>query len=48
MVSAAMASRDTNVGELAKQFGVPRVTIYKHVSPDGTLTEAGERIMESR
>jgi DNA invertase Pin-like site-specific DNA recombinase len=45
MVSAAMKSRDTNVGELAKQFGVTRVTIYKHVKPDGQFTEAGQRIM---
>lgn len=45
MLSTAMASRDTNVTELAKQFGVTRVTIYKHVAPDGTFTDAGRRIM---
>lgn len=48
MLSTAMASRDTNVSELAKQFGVTRVTIYKHVHPDGTLTAVGQRIMDSR
>jgi DNA invertase Pin-like site-specific DNA recombinase len=48
MAAAAMAARDVNVSELAKQFGVTRVTIYKHVRPDGTLTDAGERVMASR
>jgi DNA invertase Pin-like site-specific DNA recombinase len=45
---AAMKLRDTSVGELAKELGVSRNTIYLHVSPDGELREAGKKLLKAK
>ena len=42
---AAMAKRDTSVADLAKELGVSKVTLYRHVTPEGKLTEKGEALL---
>jgi hypothetical protein len=43
LAQAAMANRDTSVGDLAAELGVKPVTLYRYVSPTGQLrkTENG-------
>jgi DNA invertase Pin-like site-specific DNA recombinase len=45
---AAMAHRDTDVSALAKELGVSRQTIYRHVGPGGDLREDGVRALETK
>ena len=42
---AAMANRDTSVADLAKELGVSKVTLYRHVAPNGELTEKGRALL---
>lgn len=42
-----MASRDTNVGDLCRELGVTRNTLYRLVSPDGQLRPDGEKLLAS-
>ena len=35
---AAMGKPEKNVGELCAELGITRQTLYRHVSPDGTVT----------
>ena len=37
LAQAAMAKRDTNVGDLCKELGVTRQTLYRFVGPKGEL-----------
>ena len=32
---AAMGKRDTSVADLAKELGISKVTLYRHVTPEG-------------
>lgn len=45
LAMAAMGKPETVVGELCKELGVTRQTLYRHVGPDGTLRKDGERIL---
>jgi len=45
---AAMASRDTNVTHLADELGVSRTTLYRCITPEGKLTEVGERVLTEK
>jgi DNA invertase Pin-like site-specific DNA recombinase len=45
LAMAAMAKPGTNVGDLCKELGITRQTLYRHVSPDGTLREDGHRLL---
>jgi DNA invertase Pin-like site-specific DNA recombinase len=40
-----MASRDTNVGDLCRELGITRNTLYRLVSPDGQLRPDGEKLL---
>lgn len=42
--STAMAKPDTNVEELCELLGITRQTLYRHVSPDGSLRPDGIRL----
>ena len=42
---AAMQHADTNVGELCKELGVARSTLYSYVGPDGQLRARGRRVL---
>ena len=45
VAQAAMADRATNVQDLCTELGVSRPTLYRHISPEGTLRERGRRVM---
>ncbi|MBK4347008.1 recombinase family protein [Lacisediminihabitans changchengi] len=43
---ASMGKKDTKVGELCRELGITRQTLYRHVSPTGTLRPDGEKLIE--
>jgi DNA invertase Pin-like site-specific DNA recombinase len=45
---AAMASRDTSVAALCDELGVSRTTLYRNLTPEGELTEAGQRALSEK
>ena len=45
--SAAMEKRDKVVSELCKELGVCLSTIYKHVTAEGELTDAGRSLLKT-
>jgi DNA invertase Pin-like site-specific DNA recombinase len=45
LAMAAMAQAETRVGDLCKELGVTRQTLYRHVGPNGTLRGDGEKIL---
>ena len=48
LAMAAMADLETNVGDLCRELGVTRQTLYRHVGPAGELREDGRRLLASR
>lgn len=42
---AAMSHKETRVGDLCKELGVSRQTLYRHVGPDGSLRQSGSRLL---
>lgn len=40
-----MGQRGTNVGDLCKELGITRQTLYRHVAPTGELREAGHKVL---
>lgn len=46
LAQAAMQSRDTKVSELCKELGITRVTLYRYISPDGTLRKNGQAVLQ--
>jgi len=47
LASAAMGKRGTIVGELCRELGVTRATLYRHVSPTGALRDDGKKVVGS-
>lgn len=47
LAMAAMGKPETIVGQLCKELGVTRQTLYRHVGPDGSLREAGKKLLTS-
>ncbi len=45
LAMAAMGQRETRVGELCRELGVTRQTLYRHVGPDGSLREHGKKLL---
>jgi DNA invertase Pin-like site-specific DNA recombinase len=45
LVMAAMGQPETNVGNLCRELGVTRQTLYRHVGPGGTLREDGRKLL---
>ena len=45
LAQAAMASRDTRVGNLCDELGITRQTLYRFVSPAGELREDGHELL---
>ena len=43
---AAMAKRDTRVGDLCAELGITRQTLYRFVGPKGEIREDGERLLK--
>jgi hypothetical protein len=48
LAQAAMAKRDTKIGELCKELGVTRQTLYRFVDPKGELRADGRKLLERR
>lgn len=46
LATAAMGKRETNVGDLCKELGITRQTLYRHVAPDGTLRNDGKKLLK--
>lgn len=45
LAMASMGQPGTNVGELCKELGVTRQTLYRHVSPTGELRLDGKKVL---
>ena len=45
LAAASMGQPGTNVGELCKELGVTRQTLYRHVSPTGVLRDDGAKLL---
>jgi len=45
LVAASMGQPGTNVGDLCKELGITRQTLYRHVSPTGELREDGRKFL---
>ena len=48
LAMAAMADIETNVGDLCRELGITRQTLYRHVDPAGALREDGRRLLAAR
>src|SRR5215213_5143964 len=48
LAMAAMADIETNVGELCRELGITRQTLYRHVDPTGALREDGRRLLAAQ
>ncbi len=48
LARAAMADQETNVGDLCRELGITRRTLYRHVGPTGELREDGRKLLERR
>src|SRR5271168_1194827 len=48
LAQAAMAERDTKVGDLCKELGVTRQTLYRFVDPKGELRPDGAKLLKSK
>jgi DNA invertase Pin-like site-specific DNA recombinase len=46
LAQVAMAKRDTKVGDLCKELGVTRQTIYRFVDPKGELRADGTKLLK--
>lgn len=46
LAEAAMGKRDTHVGDLCKELGISRPTLYRYVSPKGKIRSAGKQVLE--
>lgn len=46
LAQAAMQNRDTSVGNLSKELGITRQTLYKYVDPKGELREFGIKVLK--
>jgi DNA invertase Pin-like site-specific DNA recombinase len=45
---AAMGQTETKVGELCKELGITRQTLYRHVAPDGSIRHDGEKLLAGK
>ena len=43
-----MAKRDTSVGDLCKELGVSRQTLYRFVAPNGELRDDGNILIKRK
>nr|WP_276976839.1 recombinase family protein [Ferrimicrobium acidiphilum] len=45
LAAASMGKPDTKVGELCKELGVTRQTLYRHISPQGEIRPDGTKLL---
>jgi DNA invertase Pin-like site-specific DNA recombinase len=48
LIQAAIAKPETRIGDLCRELGITRQTLYRHVGPDGVLRKDGCRLLERR
>src|SRR5271157_5739366 len=48
LAMAAMGKPETKISNLCRELGVTRQTLYRHVGPDGTLREDGQKLLEAK
>jgi DNA invertase Pin-like site-specific DNA recombinase len=48
LAQAAMAKRDTRVGDLCQELGVTRQTLYRFVDPKGQLRADGTKLLKRK
>ena len=48
LAQAAMAKRDTRVGDLCQELGVTRQTLYRFVDPKGELRADGTKLLKRK
>ncbi len=48
LAQAAMARRDTKIGDLCKELGVTRQTLYRFVGPKGELRADGTKLLKRK
>src|SRR5665648_315259 len=48
LAMAAMGQKETKVGDLCKELGITRQTLYRHVSPSGELRPDGSKVISKR
>ena len=48
LAMAAMGQKETKVGELCKELGITRQTLYRHVSPSGELRPDGANLLSKK
>ena len=48
LAMAAMGQKETKVGDLCKELGITRQTLYRHVSPSGQLRPDGKKVITER
>lgn len=46
LAMAAMGKPETKVGDLCRELGITRQTLYRHVGPDGSVRRHGQRLLE--
>jgi len=45
---SAMGKKETKIGDLCKELGITRQTLYRHVSPSGELRPDGTKVLTKR
>ena len=45
LAMSAMSHFETHVGDLCRELGVTRQTLYRHVGPDGSLRRDGRKLL---
>jgi hypothetical protein len=45
---AAMGQPETKIGDLCKEIGITRQTLYRHVAPDGSIRGDGKKLLEGK
>jgi DNA invertase Pin-like site-specific DNA recombinase len=48
LAMAAMGQPETKVGILCTELGITRQTLYRHVAPDGSLRDDGEKLLSCK
>jgi len=48
LAMASMGRPETKVGVLCNELGITRQTLYRHVAPDGSLREDGEKLLAGK
>jgi DNA invertase Pin-like site-specific DNA recombinase len=46
LAMAAMEKKETQIGELCRELGITRQTLYRHIAPNGTLREDGLKVFK--